>query len=231
MKVGVISDVHGNHYALEQVLKEAKNEGVEKILALGDFVGYYYHPEIVIDLLNEWPLELIKGNHEVILQDLYENKVDANLLKEKYGSGHQEALNNLSKETLLWLFSLPDQKSIRINDVTFQLNHGSPWSINDYLYPDTDKVTLERCNSISDDFILVGHSHYSFSYRCQNSTLINSGSVGQSRQRGGLAYWSLINTANGAFQIRATPYDTSALLKEVQLFDPNIEYSSKILLR
>lgn len=231
MKVGVITDIHGNHYALEQVLKEAKNEGVDKILALGDLVGYYYHPEIVIDMLQEWPVELIKGNHEVILQELYENRIDPNIVKKKYGSGHQQALDNLSNETLDRLFSLPTQKSLEIDNVTFQLNHGSPWSIDEYLYPDTDKLTLERCNSVFHDFILVGHSHYSFSYKCQNSTLINSGSVGQSRQRGGLAYWSLINTDNGAFQIKATPYDTSALLKEVQLFDSGISYSSKILLR
>ena len=35
MKVGVISDIHGNHYALEAVLKTAKKEGIEKIKAIG----------------------------------------------------------------------------------------------------------------------------------------------------------------------------------------------------
>jgi putative phosphoesterase len=231
MKIGVISDIHGNHYALREVLAEAKKIGVDRILALGDFVGYYYHPEIVFDLLSEWTLDLIKGNHEVILQNLYENKIDSEKLKNKYGSGHEHALNNLDKGTLDWLFSLPTQQSVSIDNVTFQLNHGTPWSIDEYLYPDTNKLILDKCDSLTNDFVLMGHSHYSFFFKCDNSIIINSGSVGQSRERGGMAYWSLINTSNKTFQVRITPYDTTDLLKDVKLFDPSVTYSSEILSR
>ena len=45
MKIAIISDLHGNHYALEEVLKEARTEKIEKILVLGDIVGYYCNPE------------------------------------------------------------------------------------------------------------------------------------------------------------------------------------------
>ncbi len=231
MKIGVISDIHGNHYALKEVLKEAAKEGVDKIFALGDFVGYYYRPEIVLELISNWPLYLIKGNHEIILQDLFENKIDADLLKVKYGSGHEQALKNLDKDTLQWLFSLPTQLSVSVEGVSFQLNHGSPWNVDEYLYPDTAIEKLEKCNSDKHDFVLIGHSHYSFSYRCSESILINCGSVGQSRQKGGLAFWSLINTNNKSYQVRATPYDTTKLINEVRQFDSNVEYSQKILKR
>lgn len=231
MKVGVISDIHGNHYALEAVLKTAKKEGIEKLLVLGDIVGYYYHPELVLNMLSEWDYEIIKGNHEVLLQDLKENKLDPEVLKEKYGRGHEQALINMDTKTQEWLFSLPEQKSIVIDAVSFQMNHGSPSSIDEYIYPDATIAQLEKCNSVAHDFVLIGHSHYAFSYRCKNSTLINCGSVGQSRQKGGLAYWSVINTANKSFEIKATPYDVSDLLKEVQLFESKIGYSSKILQR
>ncbi|NRF39194.1 metallophosphoesterase [Pedobacter foliorum] len=231
MKIAAISDIHGNHYALEKVLEVAKKEGCDKILALGDFVGYYYHPEIVLDLLSKWSVEAIKGNHEILLHDLYEERINSTLIKEKYGSGHEQALKNLDSSSLNWLFSLPMQTSIELDNVSFQLNHGTPWSIDEYLYPDSDKEKLERCNSISHDFVLVGHSHYSFSRRCKDSTLVNCGSVGQSRQNGGLASWVLFNTDNKTYQSRATPYDTSELLKEVQLLDSEFKYSSKILSR
>jgi putative phosphoesterase len=231
MKVGVISDLHGNQYAVEAVLKTAKKEGVETILFLGDLVGYYYHPELILDMLSAFQYEIIKGNHEAILQDLYENKIDAAALKSKYGSGHEMALKHLTTETLQWLFALPENKSITIDGVSFQMNHGTPWSIDEYLYPDAEAAVLERCNSDAHDFILVGHSHYAFSFRCSNSTLINCGSVGQSRQKGGLAYWAVIDTKNKNFEIKATPYDTSKLLEEVKHFDPDYEYSAKVLLR
>jgi putative phosphoesterase len=231
MKVGVISDIHGNHYALEAVLKTAKKEGIEKLLVLGDIVGYYYHPEIVLDMLSQWDYEIIKGNHEVILQDLKEGKIDPEVLKDKYGRGHEQALKNMDSETQRWLFSLPSQKTIVIDNVSFQLNHGSPFSIDEYIYPDASIEQLEKCDSKDHDFVLIGHSHYSFSHQCSNSILINCGSVGQSRQKGGLAYWVVINTADKSFKIKTTPYNTSKLLEEIQLFESKVGYSSKILQR
>ena len=231
MKVGVISDLHGNQYAVEAVLKTAKREGVGEILILGDLVGHYYHPEMILEMLSEFKYEIIKGNHELILQDLYENRIDCAALKLKYGSGHEMALNHLTTDTLQWLFALPESKSITIDSVSFQMNHGTPWCIDEYLYPDADAAVFERCDSDMHDFVLVGHSHYAFSYRCRNSMLINCGSVGQSRQNGGLAYWTVINTANRSYEIKATPYDTSKLLEEVKLTDPQNEYASRILVR
>ena len=90
---------------------------------------------------------------------------------------------------------------------------------------------MEKCNSIDHDFVLVGHSHYSFSYRCKHSILINCGSVGQSRENGGIAYWALVNTRNSSFQIKTTLYDTLKLLEDVALFDPKREYLQNILKR
>jgi predicted phosphodiesterase len=100
MKVGVLSDIHGNHYALKKVLESARNEKVEKLLILGDLVGYYYHPEIVLSLISEWDYDIIKGNHEIILQELKENRLDSKELKTKYGSGHELALKLIDNETL-----------------------------------------------------------------------------------------------------------------------------------
>lgn len=231
MKIGVISDIHGNHYALDAVLKSAKKEGVEKFLVLGDIVGYYYHPEIVLEMLSEWEHEIIKGNHEVILQDLEENKIDLQKMIDKYGRGHEVALKNLNAETIKWLYSLPTQKAVTIDTVSFQMNHGSPSSVNEYIYPDASTEQLEKCDSDLFDFVLIGHSHYQFAFRNKNSVLINCGSVGQSRQKGGMANWVVINTENKCFEMKSTPYATSELLEEINQYEQEIGYSSKILLR
>ncbi|MFO0212044.1 MAG: metallophosphoesterase family protein, partial [Pseudanabaena sp.] len=68
MKIGVLSDIHGNHLALEAVLKEARKLGVEKLLILGDLVGYYYHSVEVLRQLEEWSTEMIGGNHEEMMK-------------------------------------------------------------------------------------------------------------------------------------------------------------------
>lgn len=231
MKLAVIADIHGNHYALEAVLKIAKKEGVEKLLVLGDIVGYYYHPEIVLEMLSKWDYEIIKGNHEVLLQELKEGKIFSEDVIEKYGRGHEEALKNLDAKTQKWLFSLPTQMSILIDNISFQINHGSPSSIDEYIYPNASVEQLEKCNSKDHDFVLIGHSHYSFSYKCSYSILINCGSVGQSRQNGGIAHWALICTSSKKYEIKETEYNTSELLKEIERLESKIGYSTRILQR
>ena len=231
MKIGIISDIHGNHYALRAVMESAKKHNVEQLFVLGDIVGYYYRPDLVLELLTDFPYEIIKGNHEEILKKMYNNEISRHAVKKKYGSGHEEALKRLDYQQLKWLINLPSTKSIQKGNFTFQLNHGSPWEPDVYLYPDTDAKELERCNSEDHDFILIGHSHYSFFYRCRSSTLINCGSVGQSRQKGGVASWAIVNSKNGSYEMKATPYDTSELLQEINYLDPENDYSSQILMR
>ena len=107
MKIAVISDIHGNCDALVEVLKKAKKEKVEHLLILGDIVGYYYHPDKILELLSEWSFDMIKGNHENILEDLIANPSLSETIRLKYGSGHQEAINKLTSRQLDFLGGLP----------------------------------------------------------------------------------------------------------------------------
>ena len=49
-KLAIISDIHGNKSALEEVLKDIKRRNIEKIICLGDLVVKGVHPEGVVDL-------------------------------------------------------------------------------------------------------------------------------------------------------------------------------------
>ncbi len=231
MKIAIISDIHGNHNALVEVLKKAKKENVEHLLVLGDIVGYYYHPDSILRLLSEWSFDMIKGNHEKILEDLIENHELGESIRLKYGSGHQEALNKLTEEQLDFLSDLPETKSIQIDGISLLMCHGSPWSNDFYIYPDCESEILRQCDSKEHDFVLVGHSHYAFAIKNENSVLINPGSVGQSRQMGGKASWAIINSQNKCFQLLTTDYNVGELLNEVEEKDSDIKYLSEILKR
>ncbi|MCA9399224.1 MAG: metallophosphoesterase family protein, partial [Candidatus Omnitrophica bacterium] len=52
MRVAVLSDAHANLPALEVVLKDVEDQGIEEIWYLGDFVGYGPYPQKVVDRLN-----------------------------------------------------------------------------------------------------------------------------------------------------------------------------------
>ena len=42
LKIGIISDIHGNLDALEAVLKKFEQNNIEKIICLGDLIGRSY---------------------------------------------------------------------------------------------------------------------------------------------------------------------------------------------
>jgi predicted phosphodiesterase len=231
MKIAIISDIHGNYDALVEVLKKAKMEGVLHLLILGDIVGYYYQPDKILNLLSEWSFDMIKGNHENLLENLQDNPSISESIRLKYGSGHKKALIKLDKKLLSSLFCLPSKKTVVIDNVSFELNHGTPWDADEYLYPDAKREKIIKCNSNQHDFVLMGHTHYAFSYKCEHSIIINPGSVGQSREKGGFAYWSLVDTKDKSYELRKTPYDISNILKQIKFNDPDNEYLSEILKR
>ena len=231
MDVAILSDIHGNIYALNEVIKECKKAGVERFLVLGDLIGYYYQPKEVLETLLSLNAIMIQGNHEKLLEDLIKGKIEKDALSKKYGCGHQIAVNSLSKEQLDYLFNLPKQISLKIENTTFSLNHGSPINQDEYLYPNSSEEILDRCNIASVDFVLVGHSHYAFEYKCNYSILLNVGSVGQNRQKSGIASWGLINSVTKEYNLIETVYDAEKVFKEAMIRDPHMKYNRDILKR
>lgn len=231
MKIAILSDIHGNHYALKQVLLDAKKYKIEKLLILGDIVGYYYYPDRVLSFLNCWNYDFVRGNHEVLLKRVLNGDMKIETLTKKYGSGHELALNNLTNSQLDYLINSPDKKELIFDGVKVLICHGSNWDPNYYLYPNTEKEILDRTGEVKTDFVFVGHSHHPFVHENKTNTLINAGSVGQSRKKGGVANWVILDTSDKSFEIKETKYDTSTLISDIKKLDPKNEYLIKVLRR
>lgn len=231
MKVAVLADIHGNSVALGAVLKDASQKGAEKLIILGDLVGYYYDSKEVLQQLKEWDKEVISGNHERMLRKSLEDEGFARKYRAKYGSALSIATKTLGKEELAYLTSLPDHKAVKIDGVKFELHHGAPGDEDAYLYPDSKAEYFQKALAGEFDFVLIGHSHYQFNYSFNQKYLINPGSVGQSRLEGGLACWAIIDTRDQTHELIQTKFDVKGLLDQVELTDPGVEYLGKVLLR
>lgn len=232
MKIAVLSDIHGNCYALEPVLKAIRAQGIDQLFILGDFVGYYYHPNQVLEMVDSFNLFMIKGNHELMLNAAAQDSAKAIEIKKKYGSGIEVALEVLSREQFALLTELPEQRSVNLGGINFQLCHGSPWDINAYIYPDSNLESFHthEFNNRA-DFILLGHAHYPYISTQPGVTIINPGSIGQARDHGGMACWAVINTTNRTTVFNRTPYDTRPLVHEIALRDPDIPFLRDVLFR
>ena len=66
MRLAVISDVHANLYALEEVLKEIDHDPPDEIWCLGDTVGYGPRPNECCKLVGERCTRVLVGNHDLL---------------------------------------------------------------------------------------------------------------------------------------------------------------------
>ena len=65
-KRAIISDIHGNLEALDTVLNDIQEQGIEEIFCLGDVIGYGPNPRECIDRCREFKVCLL-GNHDLSL--------------------------------------------------------------------------------------------------------------------------------------------------------------------
>ena len=69
MKIAIISDIHGNIYALRNIIDKIDDEKVDFIICLGDLVGYGPHPNEVVSFIKRKNILCIKGNYDASVVD------------------------------------------------------------------------------------------------------------------------------------------------------------------
>ena len=232
MKIAILSDIHGNSYALRAVLNDIRRQGIVNLFILGDLVGYYYFPDEVLRMLEDFNTKIIQGNHEAILKSLINETLDAEDVRKKYGSGAAFALQKLSTDQINSLTNLPTSLKFTFDNIRFTLCHGSPWDPNHYVYPNASLEILNKCTlGLSSDFLLLGHTHHPFMTLSNGVLILNPGSVGQPRDQNYGASWAIINTDNKTVIFKQTPYDCSSLVRDIARFDSDIAFLKNVLTR
>ena len=64
MKIALISDVHANLSALEEVMRDIDSHSPDEIICLGDTVGYGPQPAECLSLVRGYCSTVLMGNHE-----------------------------------------------------------------------------------------------------------------------------------------------------------------------
>lgn len=231
MKIGLLGDIHGNSCALRAVLESAKEQGVEQLCLTGDFVGYYYHPDEVLDLLAAWPYYAVRGNHENMLFDAIRSPSRMLAIENKYGSGLRQAQTRLRSEQLVWLDKLPERTTVNIAGIRILLAHGAPWDGDCYLYPDSPEESWLKLASDDIDLVVLGHTHYRFQRKIGKTLIVNPGSVGQARDRIVGAAWAIFDSEKLICEHITTSYDIALVIKEASINDPQKLYLQEVLTR
>ncbi|MDU7885766.1 MAG: metallophosphoesterase family protein, partial [Clostridium perfringens] len=174
MRIAVISDIHGNLYALREVLEDIDNQNIDSIICLGDLVGYGPHPNEVIALIKRRNILCLKGNYDASVVDndyTYIRDTDINSFSLPW------TVEELRTSNRYYLDNLPDDLSMNVCGKSIKFVHGSPRKINEYLSEDYSELD-EIMNELKEDVLVCAHTHIPYAKKIGNKVIINDGSVG-----------------------------------------------------
>ena len=183
-----------------------------------------------MDMLGDWDIVAVRGNHEDMLVDVLSGSTSIEKINASYGTGLSTAIETLTPTQLDWLCRLPHPSSFEFDGMSLLLCHGSPWDVNQYVYPDAKTDLLERCAGAGYDWVVMGHSHYPMVEKVKKTVLVNPGSVGQPRNRIPAAHWALLDTASRELLLMTAPYDNSPVVALAAQRHPELPYLKNVLL-
>jgi predicted phosphodiesterase len=211
MQLAIISDIHGNFEALDSVIAEADRLKADRIVCLGDIVGYGPHPEKCVDIVYECCDLTVRGNHDMGAT----GELPLSAFNEEGKIVLEWTNGHLSKGALRFLKKLPYLEVLE--DIT--LVHASPLDPNDWEHvlewPDMRRMF----RGFSTGTCCVGHTHIPYivaqdgirnMYRTGRRHLINVGSVGQPRDGDPRASFCMINTTLHSAEIHRVEYNFAA---------------------
>lgn len=223
MKIAAISDIHGNIYSLMKVLDDIDNENVDKIICLGDLVGYGPHPNEVIALIKRREIPCLKGNYDASVVDgdfTFIRETPTNSFSLPWTIEETRASNKY------FLSQLPERLDFDINGINISFVHGSPNAINEYLFEDKEN-TIKIIEEFKGDVLVCAHTHKPCFKQYDNKYFISTGSVGKPLCRTPDASYCIIEIDdNGKVnaKFKTISYEYKRIIKDCQMlkFPPSL---------
>jgi predicted phosphodiesterase len=226
MRVGVISDIHGNAAALEAVLEALDEERLDAVWCLGDLVGYGPDPNRCCELVAQRADLCLVGNHDLGVIGsipLDEFSPDAAAAARWTGT----VLADYSRS---YLESLRPQAEAN----GAELFHASPRDpVWDYVL--SEPVARESLEMTHAPVVMVGHSHVPLAMiledgrangglapaghevdLAQGRWLLNPGSVGQPRDNDPRAAYLVLEHAEQRAWFRRIAYPVERTQAEIR---------------
>ena len=227
MRYLIISDIHANIDALEAVLAAAAN-GWDRVLVLGDLVGYGAEPNGVIHRIRGLdPVAVIRGNHDKAACGLDDGE-NFNQIARFAASWTQQQLTADNRE---YLRALPQGPTI-IDD-RLEICHGAPFDEDHYIF---DAVDAQRgLETARRPLCLFGHTHLPVIFAAMGLQLaadipdddlrmielhddtrylINPGSVGQPRDGDARAAFAFYDP-DGMIEFRRVEYNVASAQRQI----------------
>lgn len=226
-KYCVISDIHGNHPALQAVMNDTS---VDNYICTGDILGIMGYPSKTVNDVRKITDYCIAGNHDISL--IHHNK---GLVDDDKISDYELTLtyNELDGKQVKWMNGLDTY----IEQDEFIISHAQPFQSkssgldNDGVYK---RDYVELASSLSTDtmeevnFVLMGHTHQQATLNCgkfgyDDLIILNSGSVGQPTVYAdkhesdlNVADYAIIDTDELTYELKSVEYNFNKIVNKLK---------------
>ncbi len=179
MKLALISDIHGNLFALNAALNAIQNQNIDQIICLGDIAAFGPQPRQVIARLQEINCPIIMGNTDEWLLNPKPHPIRDDD-SPKITAVDMWVANQLTTADKSFIQTFQPTIRQQLNErISLLCFHGSPRSNTELIHATTaeDKLT-EALNGETATIMAGGHTHTQLIRRHQQSYIINPGSIG-----------------------------------------------------
>jgi predicted phosphodiesterase len=211
MRYLVLSDIHSNLEALEAALDAAAAAGWDRLLVLGDLVGYGADPNAVVDRIRALnPAVIVRGNHDKVTSGIEDPEGFNRIARQ----AAEWTYNTLTDENRSYLAHLPAGPAV-VDDLV-EVCHGTPQDEDAYVASEID--ALRALKEAQRPFCVFGHTHIPCAFRLGDTEfelmlrrarggetleinrgfryLVNPGSVGQPRDGDPRAAFAIVDAGD-----------------------------------
>ena len=224
MRIALMTDLHANWRAFEACLDHARSLHPDRLVFLGDFIGYGPEPNEVVERVMrevEHGAVAVLGNHDQALAETRESMISDAEIALAWTRGQ------LGTEAREFLTSLP----MGVEDGNRLYVHASPQTSPAWIYVN-DGATAKRALEASQaQLVFCGHTHIPAAYSITATGRLISfqpvpsvpipltrhrqwlnvvGAVGQSRDGDPAASYALLDTDRSEITHLRVPYDVEA---------------------
>jgi diadenosine tetraphosphatase ApaH/serine/threonine PP2A family protein phosphatase len=242
MRIGIISDIHSNLEALTQSLAALERSRPDRVVCLGDVVGYGASVNECCDLVRKVAEVTLLGNHDAAVS----GRMDYSFYYDAARHALDWTASRLVPENMEWLRALP--YAHRLENVQF--SHGNPVAPDAYEYVfaiEQARELLPHLNELA-DVNFIGHSHLckafalnaagdvtevvatKFGLRRGYKYVISVGSVGQPRDCDNRASFVVYDTDARTVEYHRVPYDIETAAQKIFDADLALNFGKRLFL-
>lgn len=230
MRIALISDLHANEVALDAVLRDIAQVGVEQIICLGDTATLGPRPHAILQRLRHLGCPCIMGNHDAFMLDagLIHTYTEAPVVVDAVDWCREQ----LSTDELDFIRTFQPRLEMSLDEhCALLLYHGSPRSHMEDILSTTSADALERMLDGHNPTVMAGgHTHIQMLRQHHGTLIVNPGSVGQPFKHYVVgqaptlmshAEYATVEVRGGAVNVnlRRVPLDKAALRESVSAVD------------